>query len=110
MPSTQLVKTMEPVHVCRHRGLFEYLDNVLYSLPLHDCGGCHTYVVNKTNPSNPRWLIAEITCDLGRGTYPTDPEPWLFDSVWLSHCRSVNWLYSGSRSRWEPSLKMTREP
>ena len=103
---------MEPVHVCRHRGLwlFEYLDNVLYSLPLHDCGGCHTYVVNKTNPSTPGWLIAEITRDLGRGTYPMDPEPWLFDSVWLSHCQSVNWLYSGSRSHWEPSLKMTREP
>lgn len=96
MPSTGLVESMEPVHVCRHRGLFEYLENIMRSRPLRDCAGCCTYVVNKTNPGTPEWIIAEITRDLGRGTYPTDPESWLHDSTWLSHCRSVNWLYSGS--------------
>ena len=88
---------MEPVHVCRHRGLFEYLENVLYSRPPRDCVGCCTYVVNKTNPGTPEWIIAEITRDLGRGTYPADPGSWLYDTVWLNNCRSVNWLYSGSR-------------
>ena len=96
--STRLVENMEPVHVCCHRGLFEYLENVLRSRPLRDCAGCRTYVVNKTNPSTPEWIIAEITRDLGRGTYPTDSESWLFDTVWLTHCRSVDWLYSGYRS------------
>ena len=100
MPSTRLVESMEPVHACYHQRLFDYLKNIFRSRPLYDCGGCHAHVVNRTNPSTPEWIVAEITRDLGRGTYPTDPESWLFDSVWLSHCRSVDWLYSGSRSRW----------